>query len=218
MQMDNVVKNLNSSVEGINIQLGLFGLQKKMYKFDNILSDRMMHEAKEFHKTYSKSGENAEILWKRDFGNEKINEIANRYRIPRYYAICDLNRQIEQNISNSLHIKTKMFLLGLDTKAYSPKLELYFGYQKGRKPNTLEYECPPQDFELLHNVAIVEHERWIASHKLLGYSYDKQRNLVSKHHECMIPWRELGDETKMSYDCDSVDTSIRMVYDRFCKI
>ena len=216
IRMKDVVDNLNRSIAGGNVQLGLFGMQRELYNYNTILSDTVLREAKEFHKAYKKSKLSADEQWMIDFSNEKISSTAKDNNIHRYYAICDLNRRIEQNISNSMHLETKMFLLGLSTEEFASKLNLYYGYQKSRKVDTINYTCPSQDLEILHNLAMVEHERWIASHKLLGYKYDEERNLVSKYHECMMPWSKLGD-VKKSYDCDSVDTSIRMVYDRLSK-
>ncbi len=60
-------------------------------------------------------------------------------------------------------------------------------------------------------------ERWIASHKLMGYTYAPENDCVKKHHKCICPWDQL-DETMQSYDCDVVDTTIKMVYREFEKM
>ena len=62
-------------------------------------------------------------------------------------------------------------------------------------------------------MAIVEHERWVASHKLLGYTYSPENNFVKKQHKCLCKW-ECLDETTKSYDCNVVDTTIKMAYEK----
>ena len=62
-------------------------------------------------------------------------------------------------------------------------------------------------------MALVEHERWIASHKLMGYTYGEKDNYEQKHHHCICPLDEL-DEMTQSYDCNVVDTTIKMEYER----
>lgn len=58
---------------------------------------------------------------------------------------------------------------------------------------------------------MVEHQRWIASHKLMVYTYNPENDCVQKHHKCICPWDEL-DEMTQSYDCNVVDTTIKMAY------
>ena len=60
-------------------------------------------------------------------------------------------------------------------------------------------------------MAIVEHERWIASHKLMGFIDCSDDDCIQKRHKCLRPWNELNDE-KQSYDCDVVDTTIKIEY------
>ena len=68
------------------------------------------------------------------------------------------------------------------------------------------------DAELLHNMALVEHERWIASHKLMGFVYGDSKNYVKKHHKCMCDFDKLDSDETRSYDCNVVDTTIKMAY------
>lgn len=63
--------------------------------------------------------------------------------------------------------------------------------------------------ELLQNIAILEHERWIASHKLMGFTYGPKIDMVKKQHPDMVHWSELSEETQ-SYDSNVVDTTIKM--------
>ena len=98
--------------------------------------------------------------------------------------------------------------MGFDT---TEQLRLYYGYVKSRQFGSTEYICHTDDKELLINMAMVEHERWIASHKLMGYTYAPENDSVKKHHRCLCPWDDL-DEMTQSWDCNVVDTTIKMAY------
>lgn len=214
LRMCEVAETLNTSVAGRNVEIRLFGKAKELYTCDNILSDAIMREAKEFHKVYENSNLSQ---WEKDFGPEAIPAFINKEKekrgiiLLRYHAIYDINRRIEQNIANSRHCRTKMILMGFDEKDLSERLKLYYGYVNTRQFGTTAYNCSDEDARLLRNMAVVEHERWIASHRLMGYTYDATRDYVKKHHECICPWENL-DEVTQSYDCNVVDTTIKMAY------
>jgi hypothetical protein len=63
---------------------------------------------------------------------------------------------------------------------------------------------------------MVEHERWIASHKLMGYRDADVTDPVKKLHENMKPFDMLKEKTQ-SYDCNVVDTTIKMAYGKNTK-
>ena len=210
-RMKEVVDKLNKSVVGYNIEIGLFGEQKDLYTCDMILSDVIIRDAKEFHRIYEKSTLSTDEQWKKDFDNNVIDRMMDKGDMFRYHAIYDVNRRIAQNISNVLHCRTKMRLMGFKDKEVSERLKLYYEYVNTRKDGTIGYQCSASDERLLHNIAIVEHERWIASHKLMGYTYNPENDCVKKYHRCLCSWEKLDEETK-SYDCNVVDTTIKMAY------
>jgi hypothetical protein len=81
------------------------------------------------------------------------------------------------------------------------------------KKETIKYDtCNKEEERLLQNLAIVEHERWVASHKLLGYSYNPKEDYVKKYHDCICLWSELKDEKTKSHDCKVVDTTIKLTH------
>ena len=210
-RMTEVASSLNQSIEGNNLEIRLFGQEKKLYRCNTILSDDTLREAKEFNKVYEKSELSAEEQWKKNFGEAEILRLMTQKKMSRYHAIYDVNRRIAQNISNSLHCRTKMILMGFGENEQSERLRLYYGYANSRKNETTQYECGTDEEQLLLNIAMVEHERWIASHKLMGYTYNPENDCVQKHHKCICPWNEL-DEMTQSYDCNVVDTTIKMAY------
>ena len=212
-RMIEVASNLNKSIDNTNIEIILFGKEKDLYRCDTILSDAILKQAKEFHKVYKNSDLDAYELWEKSFGKDEIKRLINDNDKPmsRYNAIFDINRRIAQNISNSMHCRTKMILMGFESDESSQSLETYYNHANSREPNTINYKCDEKDKQLLLNMAIVEHERWIASHKLMGYVDCSDDDCIQKRHKCLRPWNELNEE-KQSYDCDVVDTTIKIEY------
>ena len=207
-RMIEVTNKLNQSIEGANIEIRLFGQEKNLYTCDTILSDDTLKEAMEFNRVYENSTLSAKAQWDANFGEKAIRDMMTRKKMSRYHAIYDINRRIAQNISNSHHNRTKMILLGFDTEE---QLRLYYGYVNSRQFGSTEYICHNEDKERLINLAMVEHERWIASHKLMGYTYAPEDDYVKKHHRCLCPWDDLGEKTQ-SWDYNVVDTAIKMAY------
>lgn len=213
-RMEEVMGNLNDSIAGNNVELLLFGKEKDLYLCENILADTILDQAKEFNRVYNNSELSAKDQWKKDFGNEQIPNVMEKKKLSRYHAIHDINRRISQNISNALHCRTKMILMGFDETNLSERLKLYYGYVNAtREKYSTEYKCNDADAQLLKNMAYVEHERWIASHKLMGYTVAPETDFVKKHHKCMCTWDELDEQTKF-FDCKVVDTTIKIEYQK----
>ena len=210
-RMSEVADNLNRSVVGKGLEIRLFGREKDLYSCKSILLDDVLLKAKEFNNVYECSKCSADEQWKKNFGVDEINRLMTRKNLSRYHAIYDINRRIAQNMSNSLHCRIKLMLLGLTDDELSVRLEEFYNYVSTRKEYTTSYECPEPSSQLLINAAIVEHERWVASHKLMGYTYASETNLAKKHHCCICPWEKL-DEVTQSYDCNVVDTTVKMAY------
>lgn len=213
-RMTEVVDNLNNSIGDDKIEMVLYGQERELYRCSTILSDETLKDAKEFNRIYEDSTLLAEEQWKKNFANGEIVKIMNKKNISRYHAIYDINRRVAQNMSNSLHNKTKLILMGLNGGDCVDRLKHYYDVVASREKSTIRYKMANEaDAELLWNMALVEHERWIASHKLMGYSYGEKDNYEQKHHHCICPLDEL-DEMTQSYDCNVVDTTIKMEYEK----
>lgn len=208
-RMTEVTSNLNRSVKGGNVEIRLYGLEKDLYCCDTILSDTILEEAKEYNKIYKNSSISADEQWKLDFGESEIKRLISEKGMLRYHAIFDINRRKAQNISNSLHRRTKIKLMGIDGNDAIERLKHLYDCAESRAEGTTAYRCGGAEANLLLNIARVEHERWIASLKLLGYTFATSNNNIQKHHKYLCPWDEL-DEVTQSYDCNVVDTTIRM--------
>lgn len=208
-RMREAAESLNSSTAGYNIEICLFGEEKDLYSCNTILSDNILTAAQEFNKVYEKSDIDPEKLWQKCFGETEITRLITKKNMSRYHAIRDINRRIAQNISNTLHRSTKMILMGLGNGCSKERLDAYIEYAESRKAETTTYECDSNDARLLVIIAMVEHERWIASHKLMGYVYGKENDIVKKHNVYICPWEELSENIQ-SYDCNVVDTTLKL--------
>ena len=211
LRMKEVVTNLNKSIDGQNVELQIFGEACKIYACHTIMSYVTLRDAKEFNSVYENSKVSADEQWTENFGQDKVTAFMKKKGVSRYHAIYDINRRIAQNVSNVLHGRTKLLLMGLGESDLSDRFKLFYGYVNSRKNLTTKYKCGDEDAQLLRNMAIVEHERWIAAHKLMGYSYASKTDYVKKYHECMCPFDELDEEIQ-SYDCNVVDTTIKLAY------
>ena len=212
-RMSEVAANLNNSIDNDDVEIMLYGKEKDLYCCSMVLSDDILQKAKLFHLEYEKSDEKPDVLWEKSFGEEKLEKMISNGML-RYDAIYDINRRIAQNISNAQHYRTKLILMGLDKEETEERLETLMELTKQRNRETICYGSPKPEAELLINLAITEHERWIASHELMGYTKDSNNDHVKKHHKCMVDWHDLQDDKTRSYDCNVVDTTIRMAYEK----
>lgn len=213
IRMREVINNLNSSTEGSNVEVVLFGEEQTIYTYDLIVADTISMEAKEFNRVYENSSLSADAQWEINFGNKEITNIMANKNVSRFHAIYDLNRRKAQNYSNSLHAKTKIRLMELAEKDFILQLETYDAYVRDHIAETTKYTCPAQAEQLLLNMAMVEHERWIAAHKLMGYIFAPKTDLVQKHHQCICPFEKLTEYTQ-SFDCKVVNTTIKLEYQK----
>ncbi len=225
LRMESVVNKLNSSIDGDRVLICLFGSVEDIYTCDNVLLDSQFVHAKEFNLVYEnsmKESENDKMLsaseqWRLNFGNEAIQTIMEKYGISRYHAICDINRRIAQNLSNASHCRTKMILMGFDKDENLDRLKSFNNYINTRDRFTTKYYCDEESAILLRNMAVVEHERWTASHRLMGYAYGTNTDYVMKLHDNIYHWSMLN-EVAQSYDCNVVDTTIKIEYKRLNKL
>ena len=155
----------------------------------------------------------ADLMEKKD--KDAIAYLMKKKGLSRYHTIYEINRQISQNISNAQHLRTKLILMGL-ADAGVDKLKQYLSVVDTREKKTTKYECEADKALLLENVAIVEHERWIAAHKLMGYTEGTEKDIVHKHHPNICHWSKLNEETQ-SYDYNVVDTTIRLAHGKVNK-
>ena len=207
------VCNLNNSESGGRIVI--FGYPGELYTYGMIIDDTILGEAKEYNKTYKEvlnhtQYEDAGAAWQESFGPEAIAKRRDKYN-SEFFAIREMHREISQNISNSLHTYTKIKLLNINSEEELAKL---YGIARSRTRETIRYDAAdPETREKLKNLAVCEHIRWEASHELRGF-LPGAKNEILKNHDCMCAWDDLKDDLTRSYDCNVVDTSIKLLYDK----
>ena len=99
-----------------------------------------------------------------------------------------------------------------DDKKLKKLLEIIENRDRGEG----DYKCDNAEYaELLHNMAILEHERFISARHLKGFIQDPnnkeapQKDFVKKYHDCLCAFSELEESTQ-SYDNNVIDTTIRL--------
>jgi hypothetical protein len=223
-RMDKVANSLNSNVDTSLVQMYIFGKAKEIYSNDTILMEHTLNEAQNFHWVYkNKKLATAQEQWKNDFvestkGVSAIDKTIAKAKdngqiLTRFYAIYDINRKISQDIANAQHQRTKLMLMEL-CKDQRGRLNELYQIVNTRKETTTSYESDNQDAKrLLMNLAKVEHERWIAAHKLMGFTHGPKTDMTKKQHENMVGWNELNELTR-SYDCKVIETTIKLQYEK----
>lgn len=210
-RMNDMAQKMNDVSSTSGGKITIFGDVSELYTYDIIVRNRVMEEAMRFNKAYMQSDETPESAWKQSFGERAINDkLEKNPSCTRLQIIDDINRSIGQNIANSFHRATKAVLMGLD-QTDQDKICKFKEITDSREPGKTTYRmADPATQELLLNAARCEHLRWVASHKLLGYTQAPGKCMIRKHHNCLCTWEEL-DELTRSYDCDVVDTGLGMM-------
>ena len=149
--------------------------------------------------------------WSFNFGSDAVNDLKEAKAISKYHAINEINRRINQNILNALHITTKEILLNIaGDRDKKEKLELFSNYIDYKLGIGSLPKISQKDIDKLETIAMVEHERWVASHKLLGYRSGENKDFVKMIHKDIRPWEELSEGIKL-YDYIVVKTTIDML-------
>ena len=171
-------------------------------------------------------------------GGYKHHTVPTKERIVTLNDLSSLRRKEHQDESNALHALTKMYLLhqSLPDINVNNFLSRYFILDEQGMPvksksegfgSSKQYQgLTDKENAVIHNLAVLEHLRWNASHELLGYirateglhSCDER----TMQHNCLRNWQELDAESRataktegwdadyISYDFSVVDTTIKM--------
>lgn len=200
-----------------------FGQSEKIYSYDMIIREELLTQGKIYQKMYCEmKGEKEfwnlrhEMLTgakkkdnnKRDEnGNKFIFDVPIGERVVSLNDMRSLRRKESQDLSNSLHKETKIYLLrnalGCDAD-WQDFVKRYFkddakpdrngSYDKIVYPDLTEKEN-----QAILNLARLEHLRWNASHEMLGYTKCDDRHSCderTRKHNCLRPWEELDNESK----------------------
>lgn len=229
--MKRIAKNKNSGDKNFPCTIRIFGSIEEVFDYDMIIGDKLLRNAQLYNWTYESvcnsklpSGTPEEI-WISSFGNvgkrvlkyQDKGKVASRAEVAQEFL-----RKTEQNISNTLHISTKLRLLGIastDTNTICMLNKLIetrkFGHLEYYNTNLEAQDALSEWNNRLLNCAKCEHLRWNASHLMLGYkatdSYSDETNDRTKCHKCLRSWEELEDypESQRQEDLQSTDETTR---------
>lgn len=208
----------------------IFGQPENTYKYDLVVSDRLIEEGKLFHEEYRRlSGEG--VRW-----DERHNRLTGTV-LPDIEKLRQLRRQESQDIANALHAGTKMILmkeamllLADDTDApvkpdcdcpserAVPTVDWTSFYLRffnpdgtanvyGSQADIYYPGLSEEENKIILNLAKLEHLRWNAAHELMGYVFNdggKKCDERTMRHNCLCPWDKLDRQSDMitEWQCD----------------
>ena len=138
-----------------------------------------------------------DIFWNQCFGPKEGVQLCTA-------KINEISFKVEQNISNELHIGTKMALLGI---VNADGIGQYSDIIASRKAKTV-YKTDTLASTRLLNVSKCEHERWNSATRLMGFVRGNEKNFITYTHKSLCSWSQIADEATQSYDCIVVEVSI----------
>ena len=202
--------------------LHVFGLDKEIFTYDNIITDELENKARNYADKYVRTTEPNKKIDKTAYDDvyDEIMQLKGKCKgyYPTYYGIMLLRRTQSQDQANCLHEDTKKILIDRALKRCN--LENFEFSKLTRTPETTKYIWPRGDEEIeqINRIAIViaqtEHLRWNASHEILGYTYDDEKDEVRCKHDCLKDWADLKERIR-SYDCNVSDfiLGIKFIHD-----
>lgn len=210
-------KEIKEDDERCILPLYIFGQDKMVYTYQNIVDNTILREAIDFKQAYadatadnkdkSHSDSNVkEKAWYEDIRNRMQTD--DEYH-PTYSGVMNLRRTQRQDLANSLHKLTKrilrdraLALCGIENVDWASikRYDIKTSYQ-------IEAEEKDRIKKILRVLAQTEHLRWNASHEILGYVYDsKVKDEMRLKHDCLTEWEKLNEYTQ-SFDHNVVDLS-----------
>ena len=207
----------------------VFGNQQDTYTYEHIVAEDTIQEAMQYYSKYNLSASKEENRKTWDARHE-INTDKTAITIAQINALI---RRESQDIANSQHARTKLKLIGLtmeEAKAlYAPAAQLSNEQQEKKalldfinsfnseekpeyvKDEQLLQQMPMQ--QVIRNMAVCEHLRWVASHEMLGYVCGDEDNEVKKTHTCLRPWHELSPEIQ-DYDYNVMEKTVELLINK----
>ena len=209
----------NSNLES-GAEIVVLGCMEDIYSYDLIIENSIQVEADRYCARYNAVTKELKARAKKEEEekpqqNKKEPQQNEKKEVKKltFIDINNSNRKALQNISNSIHRKTKMALIN------STITDDLLTVVKSRKSGSTIYpDANNKGVDvILRNLAIAEHMRWVASHEMLGYTKGDNNNHARKTHTCMVDWEDIkgtadgrtAEELK-AYDCDVVDTTLEL--------
>lgn len=203
--------------EKYKLPIYIFGQDKDVYTYDNIIDDLDIQRAIKFKEKYEASTNedyqpDTKSVWQKE--KESLMQVNSDYH-PAYACVMRLRRTQGQDMANSLHWRTKELLR---EKAMASNgivdfpwnsLQRYSEQTKYASKSGVDIDA--RILRFLTVMAQTEHLRWNASHEILGYVYDPNgKDEIRLHHDCLTDWENLKDWVR-SYDNNVVDLTFGII-------
>jgi hypothetical protein len=162
-----------------------FGMLETTWKLSVISNEKMDADARRFFDSYSVLSK--AILARKAWPSPDWKARDEDSRGTDYKKRCKAKRQIAQDYSNCLHIATKRALCEGSGITSDMILDIH--------DNSTHCTGPYGD--ILEHLAVGEHMRWEASHRMMGYKFSAAgTDDIKKLHECIKPYFSLDEDTK----------------------
>lgn len=196
----------------------VFGASSDIFVKSLIIDDGLLEMAQEFYYSYNQQEANPDRISEL----EKMTPVSlwkkRRDKVKTRLDYQDLLRKEEQDLSNCMHIYTKVKLIGgIEGLA---RLEQYRHIFEMK--DTKEIKKRYVEIGFLENLARGEHIRWNAAHYAMGYVRMLKEDQVGeasccklrKKHLCLVPWEKLPEISTtdyQQYDRTVVQTTFHIV-------
>ena len=228
-----------SDTEVVDGPITLFGSCEKIYTYAHIVDEALKDKAKRYKAEYDQSLYDYRLAVYQsipdsdDEEEQKEKEKLKPYPIttwdeeqndfmqlndaykgfsPTYSGIMKLRRMQNQNLANSLHAETKVFLANKALSANERELMRKNGLTRDKNNKYHWKNGATDDIEhiqaVMSTLAQTEHLRWIASHEMLGYRLSPSTNEAQLLHNCICAWDKLENSVVRGFDYNTVDVSL----------
>ena len=208
----------------------IFGQPEETYTYALVVSDRLVELGKKFHESYRAIKQEGPT-W-----DERYKACTDT-GIPNIDKLRELRRKESQDIANALHMPTKMaFFTEAMPKPFDREefMKRYFKDTEtpdrtGKRSDITYPGLDNRENLVILRLAMLEHLRWNAAHKLMGYVRRTDGKVgcdeTAMCHNCLTDWSCLDAESDCTdttdYPCDYkeydfavVDTTVFQTFDR----
>ena len=178
-----------------------FGRLEEVWTYGNVTNEDLKNDAKHYFSAYLKA-EGKDVDGAAEW-DKRDQEIVNT---DDYATYAKRMRQRSQDYANCFHVFTKLALGGSEIKDYCTDIIrcIPAKYKDKHYTGTDQYVE-----KVLCYLAIGEHIRWEASHKVLGYTLGVETDDVKKTHDCLKDFALLDNKVK-HYDYLVVKTTLSL--------
>lgn len=184
-------------------KLRLFGEDQSIWKYEILTRSSLHKEAEAYYAAYAKASADQTPLktWKerresilglRPQGISETDEQYQKYLKGRENKLAnqvELSRKEGQDYANCFHAATKLELCDcsfFDTTEYANKIP-----ESLTDRITEHYPEKGHVYDVLENLAIGEHIRWVASHEVSGNIKGEKKSELLRINEYMIPYADI---------------------------